>query len=463
MTQQTRRSFLKTSVAAGAASAMPYWFTSAQSTAFAYQSASERPVVGCIGTGSRWGAVGPQSFNFADCAAVCDVDSNHAGAAKERVAGIQKKAGRDRKIDVYEDYRKVLDRKDIDIVTIVTPDHWHSKIAIEAMQAGKDIYCEKPLTLTINEGKQIIKVLNETKRVFQVGTQQRTDFGRRFLHAIAMIRDGRIGDVRKITCNIGPSTDSGAIPVADIPSGLNWDMWLGQCPVVEYRSKPDGSSNKRYPASRCHYEFRWWYEYSGGKMTDWGAHHVDIAQWAIEQNGPDQGVVSVEPVMHEHPVPFKNGMPLQDDRYNAATKFDVKCMFANGVEMHIVSHSSDGNGILFEGTRGRFHVGRGRTKGAPFEQLTDNPLPEDAIANVYGGKEPTSHMQNFMDCVKSREKPVSDVWTHHRAMTTCHLANISIRLDKTLEWDPKTEQITNDPSLNSWQAREQRKGYEINV
>ena len=459
MTQQSRRSFLKTTVAAGAASTMPYWFTSTQPAAFGYASAGERPVVGCIGTGSRWGAVGPQSFNFADCAAICDVDANHAGAAKERVAGIQKKSGRDRQIDVYEDYRKILERDDIDIVTIVTPDHWHSKIAIEAMQAGKDVYCEKPLTLTINEGKQIIKVLNETKRVFQVGTQQRTDFGRRFLNAVAMIREGRIGDVRKVTCNIGGSSDSGPIPVADVPSGLNWDMWLGQCPVVDYRFKEGG----RWGKTRCHYEFRWWYEYSGGKMTDWGAHHVDIAQWAIEQNGPDQGVVSVEPVMHEHPVPFKDGMPQQDDRYNAATKFNVKCMFANGVEMHIVNSSSDGNGILFEGTKGRFHVGRGRTKGGPFEQLKDNPLPEDAIARVYGGKEPTSHMQNFMDCVKSRETPISDVWTHHRAMTTCHLANIAIRLDKTLEWDPKTEQITNDPSLNSWQAREQRKGYEINV
>lgn len=459
MTQQTRRSFLKTSVAAGAASTMPYWYTSAQPTAFGYESASERPVVGCIGTGSRWNAIGPQSFSFADCAAVCDVDANHAGAGMEKVAGIQKKSGRDRQIDVYEDYRKILERDDIDIVTIVTPDHWHSKIAIEAMQAGKDVYCEKPLTLTINEGKQIIKVLNETKRVFQVGTQQRTDFGRRFLNAVAMIRDGRIGDVRKVTCNIGGSSDSGPIPVADVPSGLNWDMWLGQCPVVDYRFKEGG----RWGKTRCHYEFRWWYEYSGGKMTDWGAHHVDIAQWAIEQNGPDQGVVSVEPIMHEHPVPFKDGMPQQDDRYNAATKFDVKCMFANGVEMHIVNSSSDGNGILFEGTKGRFHVGRGRTKGAPVEQLKDNPLPEDAIAKVYGGKEPTSHMQNFMDCVKSRETPISDVWTHHRAMTTCHLANISIRLDKTLEWDPKTEMITNDSTLNSWQGREQRKGYEINV
>ncbi|MBI1312103.1 gfo/Idh/MocA family oxidoreductase [bacterium] len=459
MSQQTRRSFLKTSVAAAAAGTMPYWFTSSQPAAFGYASAGERPVVGCIGTGSRWGSVGPAAFNFADCAAVCDVDSNHAGAAKERVAGIQNKAGRDRQIDIYEDYRKVLDRKDIDIVTIVTPDHWHSKIAIEAMQAGKDIYCEKPLTLTINEGKQIIKVLEETRRVFQVGTQQRTDFDRRFLNAIAMVRDGRIGQVQTVTCNIGGSTDSGPIPVTDVPSGLNWEMWLGQCPVVDFRFKEGG----RWGNTRCHYEFRWWYEYSGGKMTDWGAHHVDIAQWAIEQNGPDQGVVSVEPAMHKHPVPFKDGMPQHDDRYNAAIEFDVKCIFANGVEMHIVSSSADGNGILFEGTKGRFHVGRGRTKGGPFEHLKDNPLPDNAIAKVYGGKEPTSHMQNFMDCVKSRETPISDVWTHHRAMTTCHLANIAIRLDKALEWDPKSQQITNDPGLNSWQAREQRKGYEINV
>ena len=456
MTHQNRRQFLKTSTAAAAAASMPYWFTSAQPEAFGYAASTERPVIGCIGTGSRWGAVGPQSFGFGDCAAVCDVDANHAGKAKERVAGIQKKKRDDRAIDVYEDYRKILERDDIDIVTIVTPDHWHSKIAIEAMKAGKDIYCEKPLTLTINEGKQIIKTLEATKRVFQVGTQQRTDFGRRFLQAIAMVHEGRVGDVKKMTCNIGGSSDSGEIPKADVPAGLNWDMWLGQTPVVDFRMKPGG----RWGKSRCHYEFRWWYEYSGGKMTDWGAHHVDIAQWMIEQNGPDQGVVKVEPIMHEHPVPYKNGMPQMDDRYNAATKFDVKCTFANGVVMHIVSSSSDGNGILVEGTKGRFHVGRGRAKGAPVEALKENPLPEDAIAKVYG-KEPISHMQNFMDCVKSREKPISDVWTHHRAMTTCHLANIAIRLDKTLEWDPKTEMITNDSALNEWQGREQRKGFEV--
>ena len=167
--------------------------------------------------------------------------------------------------------------------------------------------------------------------------------------------------------------------------------------------------------------------------------------------------------MQEHPVPYKDGYPTMDDRYNAATKFDVKCMFANGVEMHIVSHSSDGNGILFEGTEGRFHVSRGRTKGGPIEGLRKNPLPDGAIDAVYGGRKPTSHMQNFMDCVKNRELPISDVFTHHRALTTCHLSNIALRLNRKLTWNPKTEQIVGDSEAQQMQGREQRKGFEINV
>jgi predicted dehydrogenase len=455
----TRRDFLKTATTAAAAGAtLPYWFTSASPRAFGYQSPNERPVLGCIGTGDRWKADGPAAMNFADCVAVCDVDANHLNEAQEIVKQKQGKAGKDIQIDAHEDYRKVLDRNDIDVVTIVTTDHWHSKIAIDAMRAGKDIYCEKPLTLTIREGKQILKVLEETGRVFQVGTQQRSEMGNRFLTAIAMIRDGRIGQVKKVTCDIGGAPTSGPIPVVEVPSGLNWELWLGQAPLVEYRFKEGGG---RWGHSRCHYEFRWWYEYSGGKMTDWGAHHVDIAQWAIEQNGAGQGPVSIEGVA-EHPVPYKDGWPTQDDQYNAATRFDITVMFP-GVEMHIVSDSPDGNGILFEGTEGRFHVSRERLKGKPVEDLAGNPLPDGAIQKLYGGKEPGDHMRNFMDCVKSREKPISDVWTHHRAMTTCHLANIAIRLGRRLEWDPVAEQVVGDDEANKWQSREQRKGYEIDV
>lgn len=453
----SRRDALKTTAALAGAT-LPYWFTSTIPAARAFQSPNSRPVLGCIGTGDRWMGVGPQALNFSDCVAVCDVDSEHAGQGQDKVNEIQAKKGANRTVEIHEDYRKILDRKDIDVVTIVTPDHWHSKIAIEAMQAGKDVYCEKPLTLTIREGQQIIKVLKETGRVFQVGTQQRSEMGSRFLKAVAMVRDGRIGKVQKVTCNIGGAPSSGEIPKADVPSQLNFEKWLGQAPLVDYRFK---ATNGKYGNSRVHYEFRWWYEYSGGKMTDWGAHHVDIASWALamDQTGP----LSVEGVFAEHPVEFKNGYPVLDDRYNAATKFDVKVMCPNDVEMHIVSDSPDGNGILFEGTEGRFHVSRGAMKGAPVEALEAKPIPEELITQLYKGKKPGNHMANFFECLVDRTDPVSDVYSHHRAMTTCHLANIAIRTGQKLEWDSQKELITNDPSLNSWLAREQRKGYEIQV
>jgi predicted dehydrogenase len=275
--------------------------------------------------------------------------------------------------------------------------------------------------------------------------------GRRFLQAIALVHDGRIGKVEKVTCDIGGSPRSGPLKTEMVPEGLNWDMWQGQTTDVDYIKR------------RCHYQFRWWYEYSGGKLTDWGAHHVDIAQWAIQQNGPGQGPQTVKPVVSEHPVPMKDGSPTLDDQYNCSHSFQLQCEFPDGVEMNIVSKSKDGNGILFEGSKGRFFVSRGKIVGAPIDDLKTNPLPDDAIVKVYRGKKPTSHMQNFFDCVKSRELPISDVYTHHQALTTCHLANIALRLGRPLNWDAKTHTITGDPAANAWQGREQRKGYEIQV
>ena len=376
-------------------------------------------------------------------------------SAKSRV---QKDQGTDKTIDIYEDYRKVLDRKDVDLVTIVTPDHWHSKIAIEAMQAGKDVYCEKPLTLTIDEGKKICQVAKQTGRVFQVGTQQRTEMGQRFLTALAVISEGRIGKIKKMTCGIGGAPTSNPIPKAPVPSGLNWEKWLGQAPLVDYRYLAGGRRGK----TRCHYEFRWWYEYSGGKMTDWGAHHVDIATWGVCINqGVDMATFGPLTVAGsaEHPCEFKNGYPTRDDMYNTAHKFTINVKLPGDVDM--VIESGGRNGILFEGDKGRFFVSRGKLDGTPIEQLAEQPLAEDTISKIYHGKEPTSHMGNFMDCVKTRDLPVSDVFTHHRAMTICHLANIAIRLDKELQWDAASEQIIGDPQANAWQQREQRKGYEI--
>jgi predicted dehydrogenase len=244
---------------------MPYWFTTTQNRALGYNLVNGRPVLGCIGTGDRWHQVVGGALNHSDGVAVCDVDRKHMEEGRDKVKDIMAKKGKDAQVEMYEDYRKLLERKDIDVVTIVTPDHWHSKISIDAMRAGKDVYCEKPLTLTIHEGKQIRKVLQETKRVFQVGTQQRSEMNLNFLKAVAMIKQGRIGKVQRVICDIGGSTDSGAIPEAEVPAELNWDMWLGQAPMVKYRSsKEANSSNKRYPASRVHYEFRWWYEYRLG-------------------------------------------------------------------------------------------------------------------------------------------------------------------------------------------------------
>ena len=289
---------------------------------------------------------------YGDIVAVCDVDREHAESAKD-----DPKLGNG-KADIYEDYRKLLDRKDIDVVTIGTPDHWHTQIAIDAMRAGKDVYCEKPLTLTIDEGKQLRKVVKETKRIFQVGTQQRSEDKNMFLTAVAMVRDGRIGKIKRVTCAIGATPDEGkTFRKTEPPAQLNWDMWLGQAPQVDYI------------AERCHNEFRWWYEYSGGKMTDWGAHHVDIAQWAIgmEQSGP----TTVEVVTAEHPVPFKDGMPTVDDRYNTATTFLVRCLFPNDVEM-LIRHDTE-NGIMFEGEKGTFFVSRGKLVGRTRRRAGQEP------------------------------------------------------------------------------------------
>jgi predicted dehydrogenase len=459
-TRSTRRTFLKTTAALAGAT-LPYWYTSAQNRALGHSLVADKLLLGCIGTGDRWNAVGPDAMKHADCVAVCDVDKAHVEKAKQRALDEHAKKGKEFTVDTYEDYRKLLDRQDIHVVTIVTTDHWHSKIAIEAMRAGKDVYCEKPLTLTIHEGKQIRKVLKETGRVFQVGTQQRSEMDQRFLKAVAMVKDGRIGKVQRVTCDIGGSTNSGEISVAPVPEGLNWELWLGQAPLVEYRSSEKAnSSNKKYPASRTHYEFRWWYEYSGGKMTDWGAHHVDIASWAlgIDQSGP----LTVEGTA-EHPCEFKDGWPVRDDCYNAAVKFDVTVMCPGDVEMHIVSDSKDGNGILFEGTEGRFHVSRGNMKGAPAEALKEKPITPERLSELYKGKQPGNHMKNFFECVADRSEPISDVPSHHRAMTTCHLANIAIRLGRKITWDAEKEQIVGDAQANAFVSREQRKGYEIDV
>jgi predicted dehydrogenase len=449
--RQTRRSFLQGSAGLAAAGALaPYFFTATGTAADDQpKSKNDRHRIGCIGNGGMGNGDARAAANYGDIVAVCDVDRKHAQALSEKLTK--------GKAEVFEDYRKLLDRKDIDVVTISTPDHWHARIAIAALKAGKDVYCQKPLTLTIDEGKKICHVQKATGRVFQVGTQQRSENRELFLKAVALCQLGRLGKIKRVTCAIGGASQGGPFKRTTPPPELNWDVWLGQTPKVEYIRE------------RCHGTFRWWYEYSGGKLTDWGAHHVDIAQWAI---GMDQGgPVSIEPLAVKHPQELKNGMPTKDDCFNTAMTFRIQCVFPNGVEMLITDGRGgvwDGkkgteNGVLVEGEKGTIFVNRGMLIGEQADALKNDPVPEEVLTKLRKGKPTNTHMGNFMACVKDRSTPISDVFTHHRALTTCHLANIAIRLGRKLAWDPEKEQIVGDEAANAWLSRPQRKGYEIEV
>ena len=449
--QTTRRQFFHGLAAAGAASIL----LPTAGRAFGYQTPNERPVFATIGLRNQGWAIMSKTFKFADFAALADVDSNVLGSNVERT---QQRQGK--KPDAYKDYREILDRNDIDAVMVGTPDHWHTKIVIEAMHAGKDVYCEKPLTLTIDEGKLIEQAVKETGRVFQVGTQQRTEDNRRFLQAVALVQLGRIGTVRKVTCGIGGMPASPVIPVAPVPEGLDWDFWLGPAPKVPYRALPEmrtgyGGGVPLY--SNGHYSFRNWHEYSGGKLTDWGAHHVDIACWAI--GASNTGPSKVTPLDYALACEYQDGHPVVDDRYNVATRFNIQAAMPGDIEMIITSEGD--NGILFEGTEGRFFVNRGRISGRPVEDLEDHPLPDGAIEEVYGGPVSENHSANFIESMQSREQPISDVWSHNRMLEICHLANIAMRLDREVNWDPVKREIIGDAQANAFLARESREGYEI--
>jgi predicted dehydrogenase len=460
--RSSRREFLRRSFSATAAAGVaPYILLKHGWAAENPQVPSDRIRLAAIGTGIRGRDIGLTLRNHGQITAICDIDSSHRDRYQRRLdrLGIGK-------VDAYKDYRQVLDRSDVDAVVIATPDHWHVKIAVEAIQAGKDVYCEKPLTLTIDEGRQMIRALDKSDRVMQVGTQQRSE--QQFIQAIALVRAGRIGSVKKVTIGLDRAPYSEGIPTANAPRTLDWDMWLGQCTMREYRSGPnvkkwtgkksigDGSEI----ASNGHEEFRWWYDFSGGKLTDWGAHHIDICHWLLGQHEVGGGPRKITPVHVEHPVEFDDeGNPKQADRYNVATRYEFRLEFPADVEVIVSSDAR--NGLLIEGTKARFFVNRGTIEGKPIEELVDRPLPEDALDQVRGVGRPWDHMGDFIHCVRTREKPVANVWSHHRSVTTCHLMAIAARLNRSLAWDAAHEAVIGDDVANAMQRREQRKGYEI--
>lgn len=430
----SRRTFLKHSAGAVLGGAVaPYFFTADAEARGKPTSANGRFRIGAIGMRYQGSVVADKAQAHGDIVAICDVDREIAEKAKEQFGG---------KADLYGDYRKMLERKDIDVITIGTPDHWHTAMVIDACRAGKDVYIEKPLTLTVDEGKLMARVVRETGRVVQVGSWQRSDH--RFRLAIEMVRQGRIGDLKRVDVVLGKNKTSESFQPEDPPPHLDWNMWQGQTPFVPYIKE------------RCHYTFRWWYEYSGGQMTDWGAHHLDIAQWGI-------GSLPVE-------IEGTAKFPNVPNGYNVAIDFHAEYKYTNGVVMTVADNGR--NGVMFTGTKGRLFVNRGTVSGKPIEDLEQNPLPRESF-KVYGhdnldrparmGKLDSivNHMGNFFDCIKTRQTPISDVVSQHQSVTTCHIGNISMRLGRPLKWGPKTETFIGDDEANQWLRREQRADYEI--
>ncbi len=438
--QLKRREFLQTSsTAAAAALAIPYfpW----RQPEFASRSKNDRPRIGCIGVGDMGTGDARDHARFGDILAVCDVDARHAERAKNHVD-----IGRG-KADAYGDYRHVLERSDIDVVSIVTPDHWHVKIALEALAAGKHVFCQKPLSLTLEENQLIRNACNQHRdQVFFIGTQQRSDAGL-FLRAVNMVRKGLLGDIQKVTVGIDGSPTGGPFPTADVPSHLDWEMWQGPAPRHAYREK------------RCHYEFRWWYEYSGGKFTDWGAHHVDIGQWGLDENDFGDGPIEIDGRDAKHPVEYRDGYPQVDDCYNTSHDFAVHCTFASGVVMTITSRGE--NGILFEGSKGRIFVNRGKITGKPIEENWDaDQFGPDELVELYKGKPFEGHKANFYRTISEGGLPISDVYSHLQVMNTCHLAAIAARLGRVIRWDPKSEKILGDEQAAAFIARKPTPGFE---
>jgi len=431
---------------------------------------SERITLGFIGIGKQaHGHLDSLSgMKTTQVLAVCDVDTVRRDHAKDLVD--KKYALLERKgqtVDAYKDFRELLDRKDIDAVVIGTPDHWHAAIAIEAAKAGKDIYCEKPLTLTIHEAKTLVDVIRKHHRVFQTGSQQRSEGP--FREACEYIRNGRLGKIQEILVGLpGPTSKWCDLPAETPDPGLNWDVWLGQAPMRTYnqiicrKGLPD-----TYPFNPGWRDYR---EYSGGYVTDWGAHHFDIVQWALDMD--DSGPSEVIPPEKEgdkfgakviyRGTRFGDDIPVTHVEvayeFDTLEKMKQKATTQNTspADIEVRKHIVDKNGILFVGEKGKLFVSRSRMI-LDSDTIDRSPMTEkDQRLFVSPG-----HRQNWLDCIKSREWPICDVEIGARSVTVCHLINLAYWHNRKLNWDPQRWEFPGDAEANGWRSRERREGYEL--
>lgn len=415
MRQATRRRFL---AATGSAIAAPYFVPR---SAFG---ANDRITTGHIGLGGQ--GMGNLGGFMKNTVAVCDVDRNRLAKAAKTVEG------KNGKCEAFDDYRKLLDQKDIDAVVVSTPDHWHALATIHACQAGKDVYCEKPLSLTVVEGRKMVEAARASNRIVQTGSQQRS--AENFRRACELVRSGRIGKLQTVLVGIPGSNFSGPpVPDSDPPPELNYDFWLGPAPQRPYNVK------------RVHYNFRFFWDYSGGQMTNWGAHHIDIAHWGMGMD--DSGPLSVEGTAEFHPQKW----------FEVTTRCRLTYTYPNGVTMIVGQNQKEvPAGTTFIGEKGQIHVNRGALKSEPDDIIKQSLSADDA--HLY---ESRNHHQNFLECIKSRKLPICDVEIGHRSATACHLGNLVARLGRRIQWDSATEQIVGDDEAAAMLARPHRQPWTL--
>jgi len=436
----SRRSFLTRCTTVAAATGLPLWFVqrelAAQESPTSTTSPNNRPGVALIGCGGMGRADASNAKRFGDILAVCDVDEQNAAAAAQQftVAGKTPTS--------YTDFRKVMERDDIQIIVQATPDHWHTLVNLAAAKAKKDVYGEKPLTLTIDEGKRLVKAVRSSGIVLQTGTQQRSD--KKFRLACELIRNGRIGKLQQVTVYVPAGIRGGPFAKQTVPAGFNWDFWLGQAPQVDYLKE------------RTHGSFRWWWDYSGGPVTDWGAHHNDIARWAIGLDGPTE--IEAKPLADTIP-----------DGYTTPHEFEATLTWANGVKQIVKTTPDDSpfgavikrdgqrNGLRFEGSDGWLWVNRSNLDASQ-DEIIETPLPDNAIRLEVS----PDHMRNFFDCVRSRKDPISTVEAGHRSACVGHLIVIALRLGKKFQWDAVAEVFVGPDAAeaNAQLARQMRKPYD---
>ncbi len=473
----SRRGFISRSISGLTAAGLPLWYANsltaaaivAQQDAAKKLSANDQLQLGWVGIGSPssrslqvYGTT--RDFKQLKHVAVCDVDARHLYRAAVKFR-------EDNKLEPqqYSNYRELIARDDIDVVVVATPDHWHAEIAISAMLRGKDVYCEKPLTLTIEESLQIMQVQKATGRVLQTGSQQRSEFNGLFRLATEVVRSGAIGKIKTIECRIGANPTSGPIEEVAVPRGLDWEQWLGSTPVVPYRIKKSaiGRDLENGVPTNCHYNFRWFQAYSGGKMTDWGAHHIDIAQWCMNMDGSGPTKIVCESMSEVY---------SKGDGYDWPKDFRIKLIYANGANVFVMSGggsevsglvsakgdlrniSPNENGVLIQGELGTVFVGRNLLLASNKELLNTEPKLEKPLYD----KMATHHFGNFLDCIVSRKDPICSATVGGGSVIICHLGVIALQMGvgKELTWDPAKYQFTgaNAEQANGRIARARRTG-----